>query len=405
MGARADAVEASRERIARAALARFIAEPYDAVTIASVAKDAGVSHQTVLNHFTSKEGLFTAATERFGADVMKLRGERTGHDAASAVALAVEQYEATGDGNVRLAMLDDRIPAVKAALDFGRATHQAWLAEVFADRLPSAAARARPRPFPASRSHRRLHLEAAAPRLRSRPAGHAENHDRHGHRDTRLERNESMSRHYLFAMWDGAGTVPPELSVARALIERGHRVTVLGDPTIEPEATAVGAGFRPWHEAPHLRSRRPEDDYIRDFEVDNPPELIARMCERIICGPAAAYAAETTAAIRELEPDAVVSSAFLLGPQIAAEAAGLPVVAQFANIYPLPAPGVPPFGCRLRPRAQRSRARDVCRDRAGERRDVERAPRAPQRGPCRARAGSAAKECGSSSTMPTACSC
>ena len=43
MGARADAVEASRERIARAALARFIAEPYDAVTIASVAKDAGVS--------------------------------------------------------------------------------------------------------------------------------------------------------------------------------------------------------------------------------------------------------------------------------------------------------------------------------------------------------------------------
>ena len=158
-----------------------------------------------------------------------------------------------------------------------------------------------------------------------------------------------MSRHYLFAMWDGAGTVPPELSVARALIERGHRVTVLGDPTIEPEATAVGAGFRPWHEAPHLRSRRPEDDYIRDFEVDNPPELIARMCERIICGPAAAYAAETAAAIRELEPDVVVSSAFLLGPQIAAEAAGLPVVAQFANIYPLPAPGVPPFGAGFAP--------------------------------------------------------
>ena len=56
------------------------------------------------------------------------------------VALAVEQYEASGDGNVRLAMLDDRIPAVKAALDFGRTTHQAWLADVFADRLPSGAA-------------------------------------------------------------------------------------------------------------------------------------------------------------------------------------------------------------------------------------------------------------------------
>jgi AcrR family transcriptional regulator len=140
MGARADAVDATRERIARAALARFIADSYDAVTIASVAKDAGVSHQTVLNHFASKEGLFTAAAERFGADVVKLRGERTGQDAASAVALAIEQYEATGDGNVRLAMLDDRIPAVKAAMDVGRATHQAWLAEVFADELPSGAA-------------------------------------------------------------------------------------------------------------------------------------------------------------------------------------------------------------------------------------------------------------------------
>jgi AcrR family transcriptional regulator len=152
MRARADAVDATRERIARAALARFINEPYDAVTIASVAKDAGVSHQTVLNHFASKEGLFSAATERFGADIMKLRGERTGHDAASAVALAVEQYEATGDGNVRLAMLDDRIPAVKAALDFGRTTHQAWLAEVFADELPRDAAR---------RAHLLLQLHAA----------------------------------------------------------------------------------------------------------------------------------------------------------------------------------------------------------------------------------------------------
>jgi MGT family glycosyltransferase len=158
-----------------------------------------------------------------------------------------------------------------------------------------------------------------------------------------------MSRHYLFAMWDGAGTVAPELSVARGLLERGHRVTVIGDPTLEAEATAIGAGFRAWHEAPHLRSRRPEDDFIRDFEVDNPPELIARLCERLICGPAAAYAVETTAAIDDVRPDAVVSSAFLLGPQIAAEAAGLPLAAMFANIYPVPAPGLPPFGAGFAP--------------------------------------------------------
>jgi MGT family glycosyltransferase len=158
-----------------------------------------------------------------------------------------------------------------------------------------------------------------------------------------------MSRHYLFTLWDGSGTVPPELSLARSLIERGHRVTVLADPTIEPEAIAARADFRSWQDAPHLRSRSPHDDYLRDFEVDNPPELIARLCERLICGPASAYAAETTSAIREVRPDAVVSSAFLLGPQIAAEAARLPVAALFANIYPLPAPGLPPFGAGLAP--------------------------------------------------------
>ncbi len=158
-----------------------------------------------------------------------------------------------------------------------------------------------------------------------------------------------MSRHYLFTLWDGSGTVPPELSLARALIERGHRVTVLADPTIEPEAIAARADFRSWREAPHLRSRRPDDDYLRDFEVDNPPELIARLCERLICGPASAYAAETTSAIRDVRPDAVVSSAFLPGPQIAAEAARLPVAALFSNIYPLPAPGLPPFGAGLAP--------------------------------------------------------
>jgi MGT family glycosyltransferase len=158
-----------------------------------------------------------------------------------------------------------------------------------------------------------------------------------------------MSRHYLFAMWDGSGTVPPELSVARALIDRGHRVTVLADPTIEAEATAIGARFRPWRDAPHLRSRRPEDDFLRDFEVESPPDLIARLCERLICGPAGAYAAETAAAVREVGPDAVVSSAFLLCSQMAAEAAGVPVAAMFANIYPLPAPGLPPFGAGLAP--------------------------------------------------------
>ena len=137
MRARAEAVEATRERIARAAMRRFLAEPYEDVTIASVARDAGVSHQTLLNHFGSKDGLFAAAAECFSADLAASRAGRATSDPESVVALLVEQFERSGDGNVRLALLCERIEAVRAGLEQGRANHQGWLAEVFEDRLPS----------------------------------------------------------------------------------------------------------------------------------------------------------------------------------------------------------------------------------------------------------------------------
>ena len=137
MRARAEAVEATRERIARAAMQRFLSEPFDEVTIASVARDAGVSHQTLLNHFESKDGLFAAAAERFSADLAASREGHAASDPDSVVALLMEQFERSGDGNVRLALLHERIDAVRAGLEQGRANHQGWLAEVFEDRLPS----------------------------------------------------------------------------------------------------------------------------------------------------------------------------------------------------------------------------------------------------------------------------
>jgi MGT family glycosyltransferase len=174
--------------------------------------------------------------------------------------------------------------------------------------------------------------------------------------------------HYLFTLWDGAGTLPPELSVARALVERGHRVSVVSDPTAELEALSAGADFRPWRDAPHLRSRRAEDDYIRDQEARTPPQMITRLCERLICTPSALHAAETTAAIEQLRPDALVSSSMLLGPQIAGEAAGLPVTALMPNIYFLPVPGRPPFGTGWQPaRGPLGRARDAAVLRLGAR--------------------------------------
>src|SRR4051812_2162673 len=140
MQARADAVEATRARLIHAATEAFMEHPYDDVTIAELARQAGVSHQTLLNHFGSKDALYLAAGEVVGARVGELRAGAVPGDVASIVAALMRQYEELGDGNARAAALNERSEAVAAMLDVARAHHQDWLAEMFAAWLPASGA-------------------------------------------------------------------------------------------------------------------------------------------------------------------------------------------------------------------------------------------------------------------------
>ncbi|MEA2155155.1 MAG: hypothetical protein QOE11_1295 [Solirubrobacteraceae bacterium] len=173
-----------------------------------------------------------------------------------------------------------------------------------------------------------------------------------------------MSR-YLFAMIDAGGNVPPELSVARGLVERGHDVTVLGDSTMADEVRAIGAGLREWETAPRRLSRRREDDLIRDYELRTPPQQVALMRE-ILFGWAPGYAADTARVLRESSYDAVVSCFFVVGAQIAAEAHGLPHAVLVPNLWGEPGTGLPPFGPGLQPaRGPLGRGRDAVMIRVG----------------------------------------
>lgn len=154
----------------------------------------------------------------------------------------------------------------------------------------------------------------------------------------------TQSRCFLMAMWEGGGTVPPELGVARRLIGRGHRVHVLADPTIGDEARAVGCTFTPWRRAPHRTSLDPSQDLLKDWETKNPFVMLKRARDRFLAGPAADFAADTTDAIEAVRPDAVVPDYLLLGSIIAAQAAGLPVAALVPNIWMVPTRGTPSIG-------------------------------------------------------------
>jgi UDP:flavonoid glycosyltransferase YjiC (YdhE family) len=166
--------------------------------------------------------------------------------------------------------------------------------------------------------------------------------------------------HYLLATWDGSGTVPVDFGIARRLTARGHTVTVLGDPTIAPEAEGSGAEFVSWRDAPHRRSWAIEDDVISDWEVvHNPVKLFRRLMDRLITGPAALYAKETADELERRAADVVLVDAALLGPLVATEALGVPTVGLWPAIYILPADGMPPFGLGLKPaRGTPGRIRD-----------------------------------------------
>jgi MGT family glycosyltransferase len=149
---------------------------------------------------------------------------------------------------------------------------------------------------------------------------------------------------FLFAMWEGGGNVPPELGVARRLVARGHEVHVLGDPTIGPSATGAGCTFSPWRLAPHRTALDRAQDPIKDWETKNPLVMLSRARDQFIAGPAAAFAADTSAAIAAFRPNVVVADAFLFGSIIAAQAASLPIALLLPNIWMLPTPGTPAIG-------------------------------------------------------------
>lgn len=138
MKARAASAQATRERILAAAREHFMGRWYDEVTLQDLARGSGVSVQTVLNHFGGKEGVLAALADVAGAEIEARRDVAPG-DVAAAIGALVGDYEITGDAVVRMLALEERVPAVRALLDRGRAFHRTWVADTLADgdRLPA----------------------------------------------------------------------------------------------------------------------------------------------------------------------------------------------------------------------------------------------------------------------------
>ena len=133
---RADSVEETRQRIIRTSRDLFQERWYDDVTLGQIAEAAGVSHQTVLNHFSSKEGVFGAVLAAVEAEVVEEDARGAARDTRTAVRHLLERYERMGLENARFVVQEHRSVALHQTLERARANHRAWVEQVFAQRLP-----------------------------------------------------------------------------------------------------------------------------------------------------------------------------------------------------------------------------------------------------------------------------
>jgi MGT family glycosyltransferase len=154
---------------------------------------------------------------------------------------------------------------------------------------------------------------------------------------------------FLMASFEGGGNVPPFVGAVRRLVSRGHRVRVLGDDSMRADVAAAGGEFRPWQRAYNRPDRTAASDQMRDWEPTEPGGDLLRLLDRLTIGPAGDYAEDTLAELSREPAHALVSCDLLLGPMMAAEAAGVPCAVLSTNISLVPIEGMPPPGPGIAP--------------------------------------------------------
>lgn len=132
MQARAKAAAETERRIFAATRELAAERPFVQVTLDEVAARAGVSVQTVIRRYRSKDGLIRAVGEAVHTEVAQQRFEAPVGDLAGAVANLIEHYEATGDETFRLLCQEQEVPLLREVLGTGRQMHREWVQRVFA---------------------------------------------------------------------------------------------------------------------------------------------------------------------------------------------------------------------------------------------------------------------------------
>ena len=131
MGARAQAVDATRRRIMDALISLAGERPFAELTLDTIAERGGVSVQTVLRQFGSRDGLFAEAVNAAMVDAGDERRTPPG-DVAAAVRIVVDHYERRGRTALLMLAQEGYDDVARKATDRGKAMHRDWVRDAFA---------------------------------------------------------------------------------------------------------------------------------------------------------------------------------------------------------------------------------------------------------------------------------
>jgi AcrR family transcriptional regulator len=144
--ARAESQRRTQEALLDAADEEFYAGRWQKTSLEALAARAGVTKQTLLRHFGSKEGLLLKALIRSYSQVHDQRWSAPRSDVAGAVDNLLDHYEAWGARSLRIgAWLDEAPPLLAKLSQAARQVHYEWVEYVFDTWLADLDAEARER--------------------------------------------------------------------------------------------------------------------------------------------------------------------------------------------------------------------------------------------------------------------
>ena len=128
--ARAQSEERTRAALIEAADEAFLSGPWNRTSLESIARNAGVTKQTLLRHFGSKDGLLEEALRRGYQSVVEQRFSAPTGDIGGAIDNLLDHYESVGGRAMRSSNLELTGPLG----DLGRRArelHYAWVEHAF----------------------------------------------------------------------------------------------------------------------------------------------------------------------------------------------------------------------------------------------------------------------------------